>query len=129
MKNMRFFAFILAFFLCACAHAQNAYIECGGDVFLVDGAIDQYKSPNILVDARYSTNSLRWTATLSVLDAGLSVDSAPSVKTQEIQFSDSEIDSYTASGSTNSEKIKNAILQAVKDYLEGINVGITFTLH
>ena len=129
MNKKLLFAFALFFCAQVVAWSQHSYIECSGDIFLLDGAIDQYKSPNIVADARYSTLREVWVITLSVLDSGLAVDSAPSVRTQEITLDFTTVDAITPSGSTTSEKMQNAILQAVKTYLEGLNGGATFTLH
>ena len=108
------------------AQAQHDYIECSGTVLLYSGSIERYSSPDIYVDATYQTIREAWVATLQVMATGATTEI---VKTYQIEFTDAEIDAFTASGSTTTEKLKNCVLQAVEDYLSTLNGGTTFTLH
>lgn len=83
------------------AAAQHDYISSSGNVILYSGSIERYSSPDIYVDATYHTIRDVWVATLQIF----------------------------ATGATNTEDIKNCLLQAVEDYLTALNGGTTFTLH
>lgn len=108
------------------ASAQHDYISASGTVLLYSGSIERYNSPDIYVDATYQTIREAWVATLQIMATGATTET---VKTYQIEFTDAEIDAFTASGSTTTEKLKNCILQAVEDYLSTLNGGTTFTLH
>lgn len=108
------------------ASAQHDYISASGTVLLYSGSIERYNSPDIYVDATYQTIREAWVTTLQVFATGATTSI---VKTYQIEFTDAEIDAFTASGATTTEKLKNCVLQAVEDYLSGLNGGTTFTLH
>lgn len=108
------------------ANAQHAYISTSGNVIFYTGSIERYASPDLYVDARYSTLGGSWIATVQVASTGASTGF---VAHYEIEFDDATIDALTPTGSTNVEEIKNCLLQAVKAYLIVLNGGTTFTLH
>lgn len=46
----------------------------------------------------------------------------------QLEFSNSEINAFTSSGTTDRDKFYNQVEQAVVDYLETLNVSATFTI-
>ena len=108
------------------AQAQHAYIDCAGNVILYSGSIERYNSPDIYVDAQYHSIRGVWVATLIIYAPGATTEA---VATYQIEFDNATIDALTATGSTNTEDIKNVLLQAVEDYLTPLNGGTTFTLN
>lgn len=108
------------------ASAQHDYISSSGNVILYSGSIERYSSPDIYVDATYHTIRDVWVATLQIFATGATTEI---VKAYQIEFDNTTIDALTATGATNTEDIKNCLLQAVEDYLTALNGGTTFTLH
>lgn len=108
------------------AQAQHDYISSSGNVYLVSGSTERYGSPDIYVDAVYHTISGSWVATLTLFASGSTTES---VKNHQYEFTDAEIDGYTASGSTTTEKLKNCVLQAVEARLITETGSDIFTLH
>lgn len=116
---------ILLFTLPFMATAQHASISTSGNVMLYTASIERYNSPAIYVDAQYSTSRAVWIATLQIAATGATTDF---VKTYQLEFSNATIDALTPVGTTTTQKTKNCVMQAVKNYLSPLNVGTTFTL-
>lgn len=129
MKNLTLT--ILFACLALFAKAQHSYIECTGDVILEAGSIEIYGSPYIYVESTSRSLAGTWVVTLQLSPTLVisAADGVPSVKTYQIEFDEATIDALTCTGATNSEDIKNCLLQAVADYLEALNGGTTFTLN
>lgn len=128
MKHI--FALILSVW-CFSASAQHSYIECTGDVILYSGSIEIYGSPYIYVESTNKSVAETWVVTLQISPTLVlsAADGVPSIKTFQIEFSEADIDALTCTGATNSEDIKNCLLQAVEDYLTALNGATTFTLN
>lgn len=117
--------FILAILFCLSAKAQFLYIETDGVIILESGSVEQYDTPNIYCNAKYETLANYWTVTVQLI--------APAatnyVRETNLVFTKTDIDSYTGSGTTETDKVQNCVLQAVAAYLLVLNPTITFTLH
>jgi hypothetical protein len=126
---MKKLLFLAAFFAAFSANAQSTYISTNGDVILVSGAIEKYHVPDIICDPRFNTLTQEWIVVLRIAPSGGATAGDGYVKTTEYNYTKAAIDAYTASGSTESDKIMNCILQAVAASLLVLNGSITFTLH
>lgn len=116
--------FSLAFF----CKAQFAYISTDGFIILESGSIESYDTPDIFVDGCYSTVLGAWNITLKLTAPGASTGNY--VKIYQTQFTKATVDAFTPGTATGeTETIQNVVLQAVKAYIEGLNGGITCTLH
>lgn len=126
MKHAITFFSILLF--AATAQAQHSYISTNGNIILESGSIEEFDTPNIYCEATLQKRVGVWQVVLQLTPVG-----APSVgafvKTFQIDIPEADIDALTCSGSDNSDKTQNCILQAVKDYLLVLNPSITFTLN
>lgn len=111
------------------AKAQHAYISSSGAAILYTGSIESYLSPDIYVDAQYYTTRGVWIATISVGVAGISAAVGGFAKSYQIEFDNATIDALTPVGANTTQKTKNCVMQAVKNYLAPLNVGTTFTLN
>lgn len=107
------------------ASAQYNYISTSGDMVFESGATVKYTSPDLIVDAQYNQIRQVWTATVQIFAVSTTTNQKG---TFQFEYDNSVIDGFTASGSTNSQKIKSCILQAVTATLTGIN-GAIFTIH
>lgn len=116
---------ILLFTLPFLATAQHAYISTSGNVILYTGSIERYSSPDIYVHGQYDTFRGIWTATIQIAATGATTDFA---KAYQFEFSNATIDALTPAGSTTTQKTKNCVMQAVKNYLSPLNGATTFTL-
>lgn len=117
---------ILLFILPFLAQAQHSHISSIGNVILYSGSIERYNSPDIYVDAEY--NSIRgvWVATLQIAATGATTGF---VKTYQLEFDNATVDAQVCLGATNTQDMKNCLLQSVEDYLTPLNGGTTFTLN
>jgi len=119
------FSLILASFACT-ASAQHTYISCSGNVIFYSGSIERYSSPDLYVDAVYHSIRGVWVATVQIAATGATTNF---VGYYQIEFDNATIDALTATGATNTEDIKNCLLQAVKNYLTPLNGASSFTLN
>jgi len=117
---------ILFFTLPFLASAQHSYISSSGNVYLVSGSTERFGSPDIYVDAQYFTLRGVWVATLSIFATGTTTGI---VKTHQYEFDDAAIDALTPTGATNTEDIKNVLLQAVEARLITETGSDVFTLN
>lgn len=117
---------IIALFAALTAQAQHSYISSSGNVYLVSGSTERYGSPDIYVDASYNSLLGTWVATLTIYATGATTNA---VKAYQYEFTDAEIDAFTATGSTTTEKLKNCALQAVEGRLITETGSDIFTLH
>lgn len=105
--------------------AQHTYISTSGTMVLKAGSTTRYLNPDIYVNACYDNYRAIWIATLQLGPAGATTDFEVAA---EVEFTNATIDALTASGATNTEKQKNLMLQAVRDYLVALN-GSLYTLN
>jgi len=118
--------FVLAF-VCDTAQAQFSYIESDSTIIIKSGDIATYDSVNIvLVAMRYFAFDGQWVATVGIAGTGATTDFAT---TLDIAFAQSDVDSLTGSGGTETRVMANTILQVIVDYLEALNPGVGFTLN
>lgn len=118
------FTFLL-FAMAFSAQAQHDYISSSGNVILYSGSIERYSSPDIYINFRQDYFRQVYTTTLQLGATGTTTNF---IKAFEIEFDNATIDGYTQSGSTSTDGIRSAVLQAVEDYLIVLN-GAIFTLH
>jgi len=125
---MKKILFAIALLSCFTASAQHDYISSSGVVYLVSGATERFGSPDIYVT---HTTQLRggdvyWIATLSLFATGATTEV---VKTWQYEFDEATLDALTPTGATNTEDIKNIILQAVEAELITATGSDIFTLN
>lgn len=123
MKNI-LALIIFAFSLTAQAQTR---ISTNGYVLLEAGAFEQYETPDLYVSGSFNVRNQSWTVSLTMVKASDAVTEA--YKAADMIFTKSEVDAYTGTGTGDTEKLLNALHQAVADKLLSINPGITFTLH
>jgi hypothetical protein len=116
---------ILFFFAVILAHAATAqsWIETAGDM-KVDAGIRQFSSPNIYVNGCYNVAQQTWTVDLQFVDTSTFENSG---FTYTLKFTKAEVDAFTGAGTSDTDKLQNALEQTVIDYLEVIN-GSIFTI-
>jgi len=119
------FSLILASFAYA-ASAQHTYIACSGNVIFYSGSIERYSSPDLYVDAVYHSIRGVWVATVQIAATGATTNF---VGYYQIEFDNATVNALTPAGANTTEKTKNCLLQAVKDYLTPLNGGTSFTLN
>ena len=125
---MRHVLFFIAFLSPILVSAQSSYISTNGNIILESGAIEEYNQPDIYCEGTYQRRIGIWQVIVQLkIQGGTSADGF--VKTFQINIPEADIDALTCSGSDNSDKTQNCILQAVKDYLLVLNPSITFTLN
>jgi hypothetical protein len=104
-----------------------AHITSDGQVYLQENEMLSYKEPDIYAFPYYDSVSevVRVTVSPSSPLSGFS----PIGGTTYV-FTKSEVNAFTGTGAGDAEKFENAVLQAVKDILDGIteNSGVTFTI-
>ncbi len=119
---MKHIIFFLALILAQSASAQS-WIETAGDM-KIDGGIRAFTSPNIYVFGCYNPIQQTWTTTLHFTDTStfesIGFDYV-------VVFTKAEVDAFTGTGTTDTDKAQNALEQTVIDYLEGLN-GSIFTI-
>ncbi len=123
---MRYIVLFSLFLFAHTASAQYSYISTDSTIIIEAGSIVSYENPDIYVDARYFTLEERWVATIKLIPAGATTNFAA---TLDIEFAQADVDAFTGSGGTETRTMQNTILQAVADYLGGLNPGVTFTLN
>ena len=116
---------ILFFFALILANTSTAqsWIETAGDM-KVDASIRQFSSPNIYVFGCYNPTQQTWTTTLRFTDTS-TFENAGFDYT--VIFTKSQVDAFTGTGTSDTDKCQNALEQTVIDYLEVIN-GSIFTI-
>ena len=106
--------------------AQAQRITTNGLVILETGSISQHNTPDIYVGFTYSAFQAAYIANITLTKPG-AVAAAIYAEFQ-IRYTKSEIDAYTGTGTGDTEKIQNAIMQAVAATLLALNPAITFTI-
>ncbi len=109
------------------ASAQHSYISTNGDIILESGSIEIFDNPDIYCESSLKKREAVWVVMLQLTATGAGAGNI--VKTAQINIPEADIDALTCSGSDNSDKTQNCVLQAVKDYLFALNPTVTFTLN
>ena len=125
MKNI---LTIFAIFCASLVSAQTSYITSSGDVIFESGSIEKYDTPAIFVNGCYNVRHETWLVTMGIT-YGVVSSSSPVKREFTVLFTKAEIDAFTGAGTGDTEKIQNALDQAVVDYLQALNVSITFTIN
>lgn len=110
------------------ATAQESYITATGNVVFESGSIEEFNAPTVFVSGSYENRTQSWLLTLGI-SSGVVSASSPIIRSYSLRFSKADIDAFTGSGSTDTEKCQNALDQAVKDYLETLNPTSTVTIN
>jgi len=106
------------------ANAQR--ITTNGLVILETGSISQHNTPDIYVGFTYSAFQTAYIANITLTKPG--AGAAAIYAEFQIRYTKAEIDAYTGTGTGDTEKIQNAIMQAVAATLLALNPAITFTI-
>lgn len=106
--------------------AQAQRITTNGLVILETGSISQHNTPDIYVGFTYSPFQQAYIANLTLTKPG--AGAAAIYAEFQIRYTKTVIDSYTGTGTGDTAKIQNAVLQAVKATLLALNPAITFTI-
>lgn len=101
-----------------------SYITSNTDIIVESGGTVQYASPNIYVKAAWEPGNANWLCTLGFTGASPTVI----VAEYSIRILKATVDAKTGTGTGDTEKSQNAILQCVKDYLLALNGSTTFTI-
>lgn len=117
--------FILILVCCSAFLQAQSYISTAGDMKVEAADIKSFADPNITVNACYSPVTNVFIVTLDFWEsAGLDDYQGQFILT----LSKTTVDTFTGTGTGDTEKWQNAVEQAVVDYLEGIN-GAIFTIN
>ncbi len=106
--------------------AQAQRITTNGLVILETGSISQHNTPDIYVGFTYSAFQAAYIANITLTKPG--AGAAAIYAEFQIRYTKAQIDAYTGSGTGDTAKIQNAMLQAVKATLLALNPAITFTI-
>lgn len=117
----------IAFLIPAFAQAQHAYISTNGDIILESGSIEIFDNPDIYCEGSLKKRAAVWVVIVQLTSSGAGAGNI--VKVAQINIPEADIDALTCSGSDNSDKTQNCVLQAIKNYLLVLNPSITFTLN
>lgn len=103
-----------------------ARITTNGTIILESGSIASHNTPDVYAHGEYNPFDETWLVkiTLTKPGAGASAIYADSY----IRYTKAAIDAYTGTGTGDTAKIQNALLQAVKATLLALNASITFTI-
>lgn len=115
-------------FFAAFATAQESYITATGNVVFEAGSIEEFNAPVVFVSGAYENRTQSWVLTLGI-SYGVVSASSPILRSYTVRFSKSDIGAFTGSGSNDTEKIQNALDQAVQDLLETLNPTSTVTIN
>lgn len=110
------------------AFSQDSYITATGTVSLESGGVKRYYDPVIFVSGTYDVRPQTWLIKLSVSSGGVSAK-MPISDDFYLRFTKTEINAYTGTGTGDTEKIQNALEQAVVDYLEALNPSATIVIN
>ena len=106
--------------------AQAQRITTNGLVILETGSISQHNTPDIYVGFTYSAFQTSYIANITLTKPGAG---ATAIYAEfQIRYTKTQIDAYTGTGTGDTAKIQNAMLQAVKATLLALNPAITFTI-
>ena len=109
MKHIFFF---FAIILANTATAQS-WIETAGDM-KVDAGVRQFSSPNIYVNGCYNVAQQTWTIDLQFVDTS----SFENVGfNYSLKFTKAEVDAFTGTGTSDTDKCQNAVEKTVVNYL------------
>ncbi len=98
-----------------------ARITTNGVIILESGSISSHNTPDIYATSQYSPFSECWLVTLTLTKPAIYAEFS-------MLYTKAQIDAYTGTGTGDTAKIENAILQAVKATLLALNASITFTI-
>lgn len=116
------------FIFCLASQAQPSYISTDTNIILESGSSTEYATPIIFVRGQYEVRQEQWLVTMG-LSFGVFSASMPIKAEYSLRFTKTEIDAFTGTGTGDTEKIQNALEQAVVDYLQPLNVSTTFTIN
>ncbi len=119
---------ILIAMIWAAACSAQSNIGCTGDIILETGSKTQYASPVIFVKGQFDVRQSQWLVTLGLAYGVISVNT-PIKAEYGIRFTKAEINAYTGTGTGDTEKVQNALEQAVVDYLEALNPSATIVIN
>lgn len=123
MKNL-----ILIFLIAFTASLQaQTYITTTGTVILEAGSIESFTAPTLFLNATYETRDQIWIVDIGITSGVISA-SSPIKHITEILLTKAAVDGYTGTGTGDSAKAINAVSQAVKAYVEALNVSSTVTI-
>lgn len=106
--------------------AQAQRITTSGSIVLESGSISRHDTPDIYVGFTYSSFQTAYIANLTLTKPGAG---AGEIYAEfQIRYTKAQVDAYTGTGTGDTAKIQNAILQAVKATLLALNPAITFTI-
>jgi len=117
---------IIATIFALTASAQS-YISTDTNIILEASSPKEYASPCIFVHGEYYHRHERWLVTLDLIPTIFSA-TAGAYETYSLWITKDVVDGYTGTGTGDSEKIQNAVEQAVGGILGAINVSTTFTI-
>ena len=103
-----------------------ARITTNGVIILESGSIASHNTPDIYATGTYSPFSEAWVVTLTLTKP--SAGAGAIYAEFSMRYTKAEIDAYTGTGTGDTAKIENAILQAVNATLLALNASITFTI-
>lgn len=108
--------------------AQTSYITATGYCIFEASSIEEFNNPVVFVSGQYNVRHETWAVTMGIA-TGIVSASTPVKREFVIIFTKAEIDAFTGSGTGDTEKLQNALDQAVKDYIETLNVSSTVTIN
>ena len=123
---MRKILIIAALLFIALTAKSQHYITTNGRIILESGSIAQHNTPDIYVGFTYSAFQESYIANLTLTKPMAGADA---IYTEfNIRYTKAEIDAFTGRGTGDTEKVQDAIMQAVAATLLVINPTITFTI-
>ena len=106
--------------------AQAQRITTNGSIILETGSISKHDTPDIYVGFTYSAFQTSYIANLTLTKPGAG---AGAIYAEfQIRYTKAEIDAFTGSGTGDTEKVQDAVMQAVAATLLALNPAITFTI-
>ena len=91
-------------------------------------ALEQYDAPVVFVSGCYDIRQQVWQVSVG-LATGVVSATTPIRKEYVLVFTKAQIDAYTGTGTGDTAKAQNALDQAVKAYIQGLNGSSTVTIH
>lgn len=120
---MKHIFFIILFAASFSTYGQTPYISTNGRIILQTGSIQQFDTPDIYVSISYNVRLETWTAHLDLYKPA----STSLYGEYNINYTKSDINAYTGTGTQQIDKMQNAVSQAVAATLLALNPSITFT--
>lgn len=121
---MRIILFL--FFICLKTTIFGQITSSGGQVYLETGSIVSYTNPTIFVSPQYNYLSETWRVRAVATNPSSTTDLAAEIT---VVFTKAQIDSFTGSGTTETDLLIYVCEEAIIGYLEGLseNSAITFS--